>query len=71
VKPHERLLVIVPSKNINLMENGPLKYLLLPKFFLQNKWLGSEADHSSSSRAKLRMCGAIPPLPHMSSWSGS
>jgi hypothetical protein len=27
-----------------------------------------EADHSPSSRAKVKKSGAIPPLPHMPSW---
>jgi hypothetical protein len=29
---------------------------------------GSEADHSLSCSAKVKNCGAIPPLPHVSSW---
>jgi len=30
------------------------------------KQLGHNADHSPPSRPRLRMCGAIPPFPHMS-----
>jgi hypothetical protein len=29
---------------------------------------GREADHSSPSSAEVKNGGAIPPLPHMSSW---
>jgi hypothetical protein len=29
---------------------------------------GREADHSPPSRAEVKKGGAIPPLPHMSSW---
>jgi hypothetical protein len=32
------------------------------------KWYGHEADHSPPSSVKVKNCGAIPPLPHMSSW---
>jgi hypothetical protein len=32
---------------------------------------GSEADHSSPSSAEVKNGGAIPPLPHMSSWHGA
>jgi hypothetical protein len=34
---------------------------------LEVKWLGPEADHSPPSSARLRICGAITPLPHTSS----
>jgi hypothetical protein len=30
--------------------------------------LGREADHSPPSSAEVKNGGAIPPLPHMSSW---
>jgi hypothetical protein len=32
------------------------------------KWPGEEADHSPPSSAKVKNGGAIPPLPHTSSW---
>jgi hypothetical protein len=32
------------------------------------KWQGREADHSPPSSAKVMKGGAIPQLPHMSSW---
>jgi hypothetical protein len=32
------------------------------------KWPGREADHSSPSSAEAKNGGAIPPLPHTSSW---
>jgi hypothetical protein len=32
------------------------------------KRTGHEADHSPSSNAKVKNGGAIPTLPHMSSW---
>jgi len=31
----------------------------------------SEADHSSPPSAEVKMHGAIPPLPHTSSWGGA
>lgn len=34
---------------------------------LEVKWLGPEADHLPPTSARLRICGAIPPLPHTSS----
>jgi hypothetical protein len=36
--------------------------------FLGIKRPGREADHSPSSDSEVKMCGAIPPLPIMSSW---
>jgi hypothetical protein len=33
--------------------------------------VGKVAGHSSPSSAKVKVCGAIPPLPSMSSWSGA
>jgi hypothetical protein len=33
-----------------------------------SKTTGREADHSPSSIAKVKNGGAIPPLPHISSW---
>jgi hypothetical protein len=35
------------------------------------KWLGCEADHSSSSSAEVKICGAIPSFPHTSPWHGA
>jgi hypothetical protein len=35
---------------------------------LRVKQPGQKADHSPPSGAKLKDGGAIPPLPHMSSW---
>jgi hypothetical protein len=35
------------------------------------KWLGCEADHSLTSRAKVKNGGAVPPLPDTSSWHGA
>jgi hypothetical protein len=35
------------------------------------KWQGREADHSPPCIVEIRTCGAIPPLPHMSSWRGA
>jgi hypothetical protein len=35
------------------------------------KRLGREANHSSLSSAKVENAGAIPPLPHTSSWHGA
>jgi hypothetical protein len=35
------------------------------------KRLGREADHSLPSSAKVKNSGAIPPLPHTSSWLGA
>jgi hypothetical protein len=32
------------------------------------KWPGREADHSPPSSAEVKNVGAVPPLPHMSSW---
>jgi hypothetical protein len=32
------------------------------------KWPGREADHSPPSSAEVKNCGAIPVLPHTSSW---
>jgi hypothetical protein len=32
------------------------------------KWQGREADHLPPSSVKVKKGGAIPPLPHMSSW---
>jgi len=32
---------------------------------------GRKADHSPPSSAELRMRGAIPPIPHASSWRGA
>jgi hypothetical protein len=32
------------------------------------KWPGREADHSPPSSAEVKNGGAIPPLPHKSSW---
>jgi hypothetical protein len=37
-------------------------------FTLGVKWLGYEADPSPPSSAKVKMGGAIPPLPNTSSW---
>jgi hypothetical protein len=34
------------------------------------KWPGPEADHSPPSSVEVKNGGAIPPLPHMSSWRG-
>jgi hypothetical protein len=39
--------------------------------FLKVKRPGHEAGHSPLSRAELKNCGAIPPLPHMPSWRGA
>jgi hypothetical protein len=35
---------------------------------LGGKAQGREADHSPPSSAEVKNCGAIPPLPHVSSW---
>jgi hypothetical protein len=35
------------------------------------KWPGHEADHSPPSFAEVKNGGAIPPLPHMSSWQSA
>jgi hypothetical protein len=35
------------------------------------KWPGCEADHSPPSSAEVQNVGAIPPLPHTSSWRDS
>jgi hypothetical protein len=35
------------------------------------KWPGHEADHSPPSIVEVKKCGAVPPLPHMSSWRGA
>jgi hypothetical protein len=35
------------------------------------KRAGREADHSPSSMAEFKNGGAIPPLPHTSSWRGA
>jgi hypothetical protein len=35
------------------------------------KWLRREADHSPPSSAEVKNGGAIPPLPHKSSWRGA
>jgi hypothetical protein len=34
-------------------------------------WPGYEADHSPPSSAEVKNIGAIPPLPHTSSWRDS
>jgi hypothetical protein len=35
------------------------------------KRLGREADHSPPSSAEVKNCGAVPPLPHISSWNSA
>jgi hypothetical protein len=40
-------------------------------FFLGVKRPGSEADHSDLSSAKVKNGGAIPLIPHTSSWLGA
>jgi hypothetical protein len=37
----------------------------------RDKWLGHEANHSPPSSARLRIQGAIHPLPYASSWHGA
>jgi hypothetical protein len=39
--------------------------------FPGGKVAGHEADHSPPSSAKVKNGGAIPPLPHTSSWRGA
>jgi hypothetical protein len=34
------------------------------------KWPGREADHSPPSSVEVKSGGAMPPLPHTSSWRG-
>jgi hypothetical protein len=41
---------------------------LLFSGYLGVKWWGHEADHSPPSSARVKKGGAIPPLPHLSSW---
>jgi hypothetical protein len=36
--------------------------------FPRKKWPGHEADHSPQSSAEVKNCGAVPPIPHTSSW---
>jgi hypothetical protein len=35
------------------------------------KWQGCEMDHSPPSSVEVKNGGAIPPLPHMTSWHGA
>jgi hypothetical protein len=49
----------------SLLRNG---YLGL---FLEVKRPGHEFDHSSPSSVFFKIGGAIPPLPHSSSWRGA
>jgi hypothetical protein len=37
-------------------------------FSLGVKWLGCEADHPPPFNAEVENGGAVPPLPHSSSW---
>jgi hypothetical protein len=37
----------------------------------EEKRQGPEADHSPTSSAEVKNCGAIHPLPHTSSWRGA
>jgi len=39
--------------------------------FPEVKWPWHEADHSFHLVPRLKICGAIPPVPHMSSWHGA
>jgi hypothetical protein len=51
---------------LNLPSSGPRE------FFPQRvKWLWRKADQSNLSSAEVKNGGAIPPLPHTSSWRGA
>jgi hypothetical protein len=49
----------------------PIQWVLRVFFFTGVKRLGRETVHSPPSSAKDRNSGAIPSLPHASSWRGA
>jgi hypothetical protein len=56
-------LVLGPTK-------PPIQWVLVA-LSQEVKWQGCKAYHSPSSSAEIRKDGAVPPLPHMSSWHGA
>jgi hypothetical protein len=60
----------VPGRGKISLSSTALGQTLLPIQWVpgEGKRKGREADHSPPSSAEVKNGGAIPPLPHMSSW---
>jgi hypothetical protein len=58
-------------KHFFLLHSIQFSFRVYPAYYpvgTGGKWVGCEADHLHASCAKVNNAGAVPPLPHKSSW---
>jgi hypothetical protein len=61
-------ILLSTASRPNLSPKQPPIQLILGAISTRVKWPELEADPSHPSSAEVKNAGAIPPLPHMSSW---